>query len=254
MTLDQHSTPVRLLLPFLLLLLTTLACGLPGAEPVAAPPEVVTVVVIATDVVIATEAPREEPLPGEPVLSSEEEETAVTDAPVLELPPVSAGQPTMTALVDLNVRRGPGTGYAIVGVLRAGSSAPVIGRNNNGTWWKIDCPPGVSGDCWVSGGHQFSTAENVTNVLVVAAPPLPTHSASTATPEYTPSATATPYAAATATYYAAATATQYAAATATAAAAATAAATMTPYTEPTYTYTPTIEPTYTYTPAPYPGQ
>jgi hypothetical protein len=48
MTLDQHSTPVRLL-PFLLLLLTTVACGLPGAEPVAAPPEVVTVVVIATE-------------------------------------------------------------------------------------------------------------------------------------------------------------------------------------------------------------
>jgi uncharacterized protein YgiM (DUF1202 family) len=192
-----------LLILFCLAALPLLACGLNGRQGTEAElaaleeaeaalvsePEVVTIIVVATETP-APEAPAE------------------ADVPVLEAPPAAPGEPTVTALVSLNVRRGPGTLYAVGGALGAGSSARVIGRSPDGGWWKIDCPPGAGAECWVSGGAQFSTAANVDQVPIAAVPPLPTHPPATAVaaaPSSTPTATLPP-AQATEAYQATATA------------------------------------------------
>lgn len=177
---------IKLLSMVVLLLLVAVACG---SNAMSASDEIQNP---------TTENLMEAWQPGEPVALSEEEVIA-TDAPVLESAPAMAGQPLMTALVNLNVRRGPGTGYVIVGVLRSGGSARIVGQNTNGSWWKIECPPGLGGDCWASAGAQFSQAENVSSIPIVAAPPLPTQAPGAiaeAPPDAETPATSTPSAAA----------------------------------------------------------
>ncbi|NKQ35904.1 MAG: SH3 domain-containing protein [Chloroflexi bacterium] len=176
----------------LLLLLTVLAlllaaCG--GQENEEVEPErvVETVVVVATPTAVVEEAADTAPPP-----DSSSEETAVSeDAPVMEPAPVEGGQPTMTTLTDLNVRRGPGTNYAVVGVLRAGESAAIAGKSGNGYWWKIVCPAGAGGECWASAGAQYSTAVNADGVPVAAAPALPKATQAAAAPTSAASATIT---------------------------------------------------------------
>ena len=85
------------------------------------------------------------------------------------------GQPRVTTLVDLNVRSGPGVAYQVVDFLLEGSRADIIGKNEEGNWWRINCPPTSDApECWVSAGTQFTIASNVADVAVVEAPPLPT--------------------------------------------------------------------------------
>ena len=98
-------------LPVLLFLmaLTTLACGLGGGtEPEATAPVTVPTdpAVVTTIIVVAT-----------PTLA--EEVPAAADVPTLSAPTAQPGSPTMTALVSLNVRTGPGTNYPIVGAFGA---------------------------------------------------------------------------------------------------------------------------------------
>jgi uncharacterized protein YgiM (DUF1202 family) len=50
----------------------------------------------------------------------------------------------------LNVRSGPGTSYGVIGVVRAGETLAVLGRNNASTWWYICCVSGTTTTGWVS--------------------------------------------------------------------------------------------------------
>ncbi len=104
--------------------------------------------------------------------------------------PIQPGTPTMITKVDLNVRRGPSTEYDVVIALRAGESAPIIGRSPNGNWWKIQCPTGYSGECWSSAKDPYSYATDAENVPVAPVPALPTATA-THTPQPTATATST---------------------------------------------------------------
>ncbi len=103
-----------------------------------------------------------------PTITPTPEMPTATPAPILTPQP---GAPRITANTDLNVRSGPGTQYPSLGLLAAGQTAPVTGRNAEGNWWQITFPgvPGERG--WVAG--QYVTAENVTDVPVVAPPPPP---------------------------------------------------------------------------------
>jgi uncharacterized protein YraI len=105
------------------------------------------------------------------------------------LPPTPAygGQPTIVALIGLNVRSGPGTAYPVIGSLPAGQAARIAGQNPDGTWWQIVYPPDSGGRGWVSSGAQYGTAYNTESVPVVEVPLLPTY-----TPTNTPSPSATP--------------------------------------------------------------
>jgi hypothetical protein len=221
---NSHHRKLFDLLLWLSVLLFVTACGGTGQETEASPTPII-------ETVVVTETPENV----EDTADTAEEAPAAADAPVLQAPTAEPGQPTMTALVDLNVRTGPGTNYPVVGALRAGTSALIVGRSPSGFWWKIECPPGAGTECWSSAGAQYSTATDATGVAVAAVPPPP------------PSATHTPTVPATAG----------AASSATATATTTQAATQAGASPtPTYTPTPTTEgapppsPTPTYTPTP----
>lgn len=80
----------------------------------------------------------------------------------------------------LNVRRGPGTNYDVVGVMLLGQEAEIVGRNADATWWQIKFPGVKEGTGWTSAA--FVTAENIGNVPVVVAPPPPPPPPPTPTP------------------------------------------------------------------------
>jgi uncharacterized protein YraI len=103
------------------------------------------------------------------------------------------GQPTVVALIGLNVRSGPGTGYPVIGTLPAGQAARITGQNADGTWWQIVFPPDSGGRGWVSSSTQYGTAYNVESVPIVETPAPPTYTpTSTSTPTDTPQPTHTP--------------------------------------------------------------
>lgn len=78
----------------------------------------------------------------------------------------------LTVNTDLNVREGPGVEYNILGVLLYGQTVEITGRTADGTWWQIRYESAASDFGWVAA--QFSTAENIENVPVVAGPVRPT--------------------------------------------------------------------------------
>ena len=111
-------------------------------------------------------------------------EATPTDTP---LPETEAGcEPEITVLAQfgVNVRRGPGLEYGIVTSLPQGTTAPIIGRNATGSWWRLDLDVGTSSEYWVS--DDVVDAACAGEVPVVATPPPPT-----STPTPTPTATPT---------------------------------------------------------------
>ena len=77
-----------------------------------------------------------------------------------------------------NVRTGPGVQYPVIGSIKAGDSAPALGRNAFGNWFLVGYAGGFGGQGWVAA--QVATYSGNANQLpVVAAPPPP---APTATP------------------------------------------------------------------------
>ncbi len=55
--------------------------------------------------------------------------------------------PRAVAENDVNLRGGPGRQYAVIGKLRSGQEADIIGRNASGDWWQLDW----DGQAWVAG-------------------------------------------------------------------------------------------------------
>lgn len=102
------------------------------------------------------------------------EGTAVANA--TQTPPAtSAAQPTaievstttvqyVQALTDVNIRSGPGTGYGVIGWVAGGQTAKVTGVNSVSGWWRVVCPDGSTGSCWVTGSTQYTkTASSPVN-------------------------------------------------------------------------------------------
>ena len=148
-----------------LLILVSLACNAFAGEPepFVNPPPVITV---PTDAEATSAAVGAVPTV---TTSNEVTGTAATTA--------TPDGPTVTVLVDLNVRTGPGVQYDRVSFLLEGESTRIIGTDPNSGWWKIDCPARtqVSGvQCWLSAGENFSRAINTTGVPVAEIPPTPT--------------------------------------------------------------------------------
>jgi uncharacterized protein YraI len=130
------------------------------------------------------------PTPGLPAPASPPPGTAPVEADVDQV----ASEPSVTAVIGVNVRSGPGVEYAPpIGWLAQGQTARITGRNADGTWWQIEHPSGTAQRGWVSARPQYTTARDTENVPVVAAPPLPTATPTpTPTPTVTPTPTATP--------------------------------------------------------------
>ena len=159
----KHYRLDKLFLFIALLALPTLACSvLGGGDEPAAP----TVTLPAQ-----VEAPTQTPVIIIATPTPAEEQPPAADVPEMSAPTAEPGQPTMITLVDLNVRQGPGTNYGVVGALRGGSSALIVGRSPDGAWWKIACPPGSGTECWSSALPNYSSSANAQNVPVAAVPP-----------------------------------------------------------------------------------
>ncbi|MCD6290177.1 MAG: SH3 domain-containing protein, partial [Anaerolineae bacterium] len=69
-----------------------------------------------------------------------------TDTPT-PIPPTPTPSPTNTPTplppaaiptTNMNVRKGPGTNYPIIGAARAGQVYLITGKNPRGDWWQID--------------------------------------------------------------------------------------------------------------------
>ena len=108
-----------------------------------------------------TPLPTETPAPGTPT-------PTITVGPVFS--PTSQGQ-IVTASMPTNCREGPDPAYAIVGYLKSGQSATILGRNPSRTWWYIQNPSNQGFGCWVWGVTAIATGDTVS--LPVFTPPAP---------------------------------------------------------------------------------
>jgi hypothetical protein len=97
--------------------------------------------------------------------------TRPPDTPTLAPPPTVALPPRVTARDKVNVRSGPGTGYARTGSLNAGQVADIIGRSAAGDWWNISWD-GQTG--WVAASFVDAAVGANATIPILAAPPLPT--------------------------------------------------------------------------------
>ena len=83
-----------------------------------------------------------------------------------------------------NVRQGPGPGYPLVTKLDAGTDVTVVGRNHDGTWWKICCINGA--DVWIADAVVTVEGPIWTVPEVMNIPPPPPTPVPPATPTPTP--------------------------------------------------------------------
>ena len=67
------------------------------------------------------------------------------------------------ALTDVNIRSGPGTGYSVIGGVAGGQTAKVTGVSSDSGWWRVVCPDGTTGSCWVTAGAQYTKATSSPN-------------------------------------------------------------------------------------------
>ena len=99
---------------------------------------------------------------------AETEETAVPEEDP-EVEPVDDTGPTAILKQDLNVRRGPGTNYAVMTALPGGTTLAITGVDRSGYWWRVTLPNGQEG--WVSA--SYTNSENTEEVPIVNAPATP---------------------------------------------------------------------------------
>lgn len=97
--------------------------------------------------------------------------------PTVDVPTVTGTPPGPTARVNLdndqiNVRSGPGTDYAEVGILIAGQTVPALGRSAGGSWIQIGYAGVEGGVAWVY--SPLVTVLKVNDLDIVEAPPKPT--------------------------------------------------------------------------------
>lgn len=104
-----------------------------------------------------------------PVPPTDTPTTTPTTEPTATATPVPAPQ-VVAQGQGLNVRGGPGTVYPVIGEMRQGDTANVIGRNGDGSWWQISLDDGSEG--WVV-ASLVATSGPVDAVEVAASIPAP---------------------------------------------------------------------------------
>jgi len=81
-------------------------------------------------------------------------EATATPQPELPSPGILEGTPSpYTGVVTaprLNVRRGPGTAFQVIGRLFEGETVQILFRNTTGDWWYTCCISGTTTSGWVS--------------------------------------------------------------------------------------------------------
>jgi uncharacterized protein YgiM (DUF1202 family) len=158
---------------FCIILMTSLACGLPAQAGEGEPAsneqmnQVETMVAQTLTAQVAIEAesaPQETPEP--PAQSLTPENTATIT------PTATPGVPMASVSVSTNCRTGPSTEFDLLGSLAVGQSAEVVGKYQNGAYWIIETP-GSSGNCWLWGNYA-TVSGNTSSLPEYPAPPTPT--------------------------------------------------------------------------------
>ncbi len=57
---------------------------------------------------------------------------------------------SIDTLAEVNLRQGPNEEFEVIEKIAAGQQALVTGVNRGSTWWRVICPDGTVGHCWVS--------------------------------------------------------------------------------------------------------
>lgn len=60
------------------------------------------------------------------------------------------------ALVNVNIRKGPGMEYKAIGTLYARQTALILGQSANGNWWQIACPFKTTNKCYVTAKPAYT--------------------------------------------------------------------------------------------------
>ncbi len=96
----------------------------------------------------------------ESVLPVNTEMVAVVTPVATSQPPetIKATNATVTAGTNVNIRSGPGTTFALSGLLENGQSAPALGISEDRAWWYIQLPGEDDERGWVSA--QYVTAND----------------------------------------------------------------------------------------------
>ncbi len=111
-----------------------------------------------------------EPEPTPTLIPATNTPITLLPTPTLTSEPVEA-KPMVAAVVNLNIRAGPGLDYAVIGRLAEGESAEIVGRDEFAAWWQIVYPSAEGGRAWVAASAEFSTASNTEGVSIAEAPP-----------------------------------------------------------------------------------
>jgi hypothetical protein len=101
-----------------------------------------------------------------------EEGTAAPRPPAdVALPP---GVPWATITTEvLNVRRGPGTHYPVIGQLQRNDAVEVAGKNADSSWLQIVYPTGTIGRGWIAASYA-KVSGSLASIPVIEAPLLAT--------------------------------------------------------------------------------
>ena len=154
----QTMNQRRIFFSILVLSLAAINCNLQTGQPTQSPDQAQQ----ATSIASATG-----------VQTVQSTNTSVsTEIPATLAPSATPCSPLVTANSAVNVRKGPGTVYDIVGALTVGGTAGIAGKSSDGTWWFIDFPAGDGGHAWVSSSVVTSSCVPAA-VAVIAAPPTP---------------------------------------------------------------------------------
>ena len=102
--------------------------------------------------------------------------------------PTTSSVPIVSVSVGTNCRTGPGQVYDIVGGLRVGENAEVVGKKTSYNYWIIKNPD-ADGNCWLWGKYA-TVLGDTSNLEEYALPPILPSTASP-TPSLTPMSTAT---------------------------------------------------------------
>ncbi len=64
--------------------------------------------------------------------------------------------PGVLAQVELTLYAGPAESYPVLGKVAVGRSVRVTGVTPDGAWWRVLCPDGTLGNCWVTGDSKLA--------------------------------------------------------------------------------------------------
>lgn len=104
---------------------------------------------------------------------------AATAVPATAVTVAETSVQYVMAQTNINIRSGPGTNYDVVGGVAAGQTAKVTGVSSDNGWWRVVCPDGSTGSCWVTARTQYTqpAAAPVTGPTATAVPTACTDSA-----------------------------------------------------------------------------